>query len=151
VTRDITAYILTLLSAYIVFFLFGTLMTVSAGPTNYLPVISFWGSVFFFGIGSWLFLHFAKAGRSLGIILALVTILWPIASVPSLIREPDLWGFIFFGTPIGMTALVIYAHIKRFNRPGVSGRMLLRFALSIVPFGIMVAYLIYLQKLGYFG
>ena len=149
-TNNLTTYTLTLLSSFMIYWMFGTMMTVSAGPVNSIPVLSFWASVLQFGIGSWVFLHSVKIGRSIGIVLGLLTILWPVSAIPSLFKEAEVWGFLFYGLPIVLTTLVIYAHIRKFNDPGKPGKIT-RVMLSAVPFGLLIAYMIYLFRLGYFG
>lgn len=149
-TNNFTTYVLTLLSSFMIYWMFGTMMTASAGPVNSIPVISFWASVLQFGVGSWVFLHSVKIGRSICIVLGLLTILWPLTVVPWLFKEAEVWGFLFYGLPITLTTVVLYAHIRKFNEPERPGKIT-RVILSVVPFGLMITYMIYLFRLGYFG
>jgi len=117
-------------------------MTVAAGVES-VPIISFLASILQFGVGSWSFLYWPKTGRWIAIILGIAMLTWPISSIPWIIREGDIWGYAFYGVPIILSSLVVYAHLKSINdkeRPGIWTR----FLLTLFPCGLFVSYLIYL-------
>src|SRR5688572_5281448 len=126
-TNRYTTYILTLISSFAIYWLFGTMMTVAAGVDS-IPMISFLTSVLQFGIGSWLLFHWPKVGRWVAIILGILMLTWPIYATPWIIKEGDIWGYFFYGLPIILSSLVIYGHLKNIRnaeRPSVLTRVLL--------------------------
>ena len=74
----ILAYITSLILSAFTYLLFATYLTVSAGLNSYLPIISFYASVFIFGVFSWL--HFFKP--KLGAVLLTIFILISFFSFP---------------------------------------------------------------------
>jgi hypothetical protein len=118
------------------------MMTVAAGVES-IPIISFLTSVFQFGIGSWLFLHWPRIGRWITIILGVGMLVWPLFAIPWIIQDGNVWGYVFYGLPIILTALVVYGHIRNFKnkeRPSI----LIRVLLTVFPCGLFISYLIYL-------
>ena len=141
-TNRYTLYILTLISSFAVYLTFGTMMTVAAGVDS-VPVISFVGSVLQFGLGSWLFLHWPKVGRWAAITLGIVMLIWPLASIPWIIMEGDILGWVIYGLPILLTSLVIYGHVKNI-RSNEKPKIWVRVLLSLFPGGLFISYLVYL-------
>lgn len=144
-TNRYTIYGLTLFSSFAIYWLFGTMMTVAAGVES-LPIVSFLTSVLQFGLGSWMFLHWPRIGRWTAIILGILMLTWPISATPWIIREGDIWGYIFYGLPIILGSLVIYGHLKNIRdteRPNGLTRILL----TLFPAGLFISYLIYLGTL----
>lgn len=144
-TNRYTIYGLTLISSFTIYWLFGTMMTVAAGVES-LPIISFLTSVLQFGIGSWMFLHWPRTGRWIAITFGILMLTWPLSSIPWIIREGEILGYIFYGLPIMLSSLVIYGHVKNI-RDTERPKKLIRMLLTLIPSGLFISYLVYLATL----
>jgi hydrogenase/urease accessory protein HupE len=72
--------------------------------------------------------------------------IWPISAFVSSVVEWETFGILLFLIPISLSGLIIYSHIKTINsvqRPKIK----IRIILSVIPFGLLVAYLLYILKL----
>jgi hypothetical protein len=95
--RTYTTYALTLLSAFMVYWMFGVMATVAAGD-SWLPFLAFLVSVIHFGVSSWLYLNLPKVGKGLAILTALLMCIWPIAALigsSGLYRRESNSGYLF--------------------------------------------------------
>jgi len=68
---------MTIISALMVWYIFGVFAAVAAGYSWFLLAV-FLAGIVQFGISSWLFLIFPKTGRKFSIIKALIMCIWPI-------------------------------------------------------------------------
>ena len=144
-TTRYTLYLLTLISSFSIYWLFGVMMTLAAGVES-APIISFLSSVLQFGLGSWMLFYWPKVGRWVSIILGILMLTWPLSAIPSIIKEGDILGYIFYSLPIILSAFVIYGHLKDLrnnDRP----KQLIRLLLTLFPGGLVLLYLIYLATL----
>lgn len=137
-------YFLTLISSYGICWTFGTMLTIAAG-VDYIPMISFLSSIFQFGIGSWLFLFVPKIGRVVAIILGIAMLVWPFASIPWIIREREIWGYLFYGLPILLNSIIIYCHLMNF-KSDLRPRLWIRVFMAIIPSGLFIWYLFKLAQ-----
>lgn len=137
-------YALTMLSAVIVWYMFGVFAVVAAGYT-WLPISAFIASIIHFGISSWLFLWKPKAGRIVAITTAAILCIWPVAALVPTIRR-EMFSLFFFGVPILFSTYVIAKHI---NAYGVYAKISKnkKVALSVIPAVMFVAYVIYLLRI----
>jgi hypothetical protein len=62
-----------------VWWIFGLFATVAAGYT-WIPFSVFLASIIHFGISSWLFFIFPKAGKIFSILISLIMCVWPLAN-----------------------------------------------------------------------
>ena len=135
--RTYFSYSLTLLTAFMVWWIFGLFATVAASYT-WLPFVAFLASTIHFGISSWVFLIFPKAGRILSIVTGLSLCTWPIGALFSSFNE-DIFSLIYFLFVIGLTAALLYNHIKTF-RDLRKPKPITRLILSVIPFGLFILY-----------
>lgn len=74
----IIIYITSLMVSALVYFLFAAYMSVSAGLSSLLPLISFYSSIIIFGFLSWFHFFYPKTGAILlTIFLLLMFLTWP--------------------------------------------------------------------------
>ena len=59
--------------------MFGLMLTVAAG-VDAVPEISFFASIFHFGISSWLFLFTNKIGRIINLLSGVALLIWPVSA-----------------------------------------------------------------------
>ena len=144
-TRTYFTYGLTLLSAFAVYWMFGLMSSVAASLT-WVPFSSFIASVFHFGLSSWLFLQFPKAGKITAIITGTVMCIWPTLAFIATLTQFDWFAIIVYFLPVIFSGLVIYNHIKTFQqdtRPAIATRIIL----TVLPLGLFIAYIIYIATL----
>jgi hypothetical protein len=143
--RIYITYGLTLFSAYLVFWIYGLFLTVSAGST-WLPDSAWLASIVHFGISSWLFLFFPKTGRILAILSAIVISIWPAVALLHPGPQDGLLEILIFLIPIISSLIVIYNHIRSFkqhHKPALQTRIIL----SAIPLGLFIAYATYFLTL----
>ncbi len=131
------AYSFILLSALMVWWIFGLFASVAAGYT-WLPFTSFLSSIIHFGISSWLFLTFPKSGKILSMFTGLLICAWPIIALFSS-DGIDMVTSIYFLLVIVLTAIVIYNHVKSFKH-SAKPKPLARLILSTIPLGLSIWY-----------
>jgi len=104
---------LTLVSAFMVWWIFGMFASFAAGYT-WLPFLAFLASIIHFGLSSWLFFSFPKTGKILSIMMALIMCAWPIGSFFSM-ADTDPFTALYFVVVLGLCTTVMYNHIKTFK------------------------------------
>lgn len=137
-------YLLTLLSSMIVWYMFGVFATVAAGY-SWVPVSAFVAAVIHFGISSWLFLWFPKAGRIVACLTAIALCMWPAMGLMSTIRR-EAFSLFFFGLPLIISIWIVYSHVKALGEPVVIKKKT-KIILTAVPATLFVVYAIYLVRL----
>src|SRR5690348_556144 len=110
--RRYVSYGFILLSALMVWWIFGLFASVAAGYT-WIPFVAFLSSTIHFGISSWLFLTFPKPGKILSMLTGLLICTWPMIVLFSF-DDKDTFTSIYFFVVIALTATVIYNQIKTF-------------------------------------
>jgi hypothetical protein len=135
--RIYISYILTLVSAFMVWWIFGLFATVAAGYT-WLPFIAFLGSTLHFGISSWLFLTFPKPGKILAIATTLLICAWPIGTFFSN-ADKDPFTASYFVVVFILCGTLIYNHVTTFKDPR-KPKAITRLIMSIVPFTLFTLY-----------
>src|SRR5689334_1688620 len=116
--------------------MFGLMMTASAGPDSWVPVISFFAAVVNFGIGSWLFMFWTKPGRVVNILLGLMSVCWASMAIWISFQDwttSDTWAIPIYVLPVIATAAMVFLHVGQF-KAGVSLRFITRCILAVVPF-----------------
>src|SRR5690349_5923692 len=93
-TNRYTLYLLTLISSFTIYWLFGTMMTVAAGVDS-VPRLSFLTRVLQFGIGSWLLYYGPGIGRWVALVLGILMLTWPVYAKPWIVKEGEIWGMPF--------------------------------------------------------
>jgi hypothetical protein len=119
--------------------------TVAAGYT-WVPFLSFIISVFHFGLSSWLFLYFPKTGKIIAIVTATTMCIWPVLAFIGAVIDIELFGVIVYLMPILFSGIVVYNHIKTFNKV-TKITAATRVILSAIPFGLFVTYIYYVSTL----
>ncbi len=114
--------------------------SVAAGYT-WVPFSSFIASVFHFGLGSWLFLHFPRTGKIAALLTGTVMCIWPSLAFTGTLSQFDLFAMTIYFLPLVFSGLVFYNHIKTFKqdtRPALTTRVIL----TVPPLGLFIAYII---------
>jgi len=140
--RIYISYSLTLLSALMVWWIFGLFAVFAAGYT-WLPSTAFLASVIHFGISSWLFLAFPKPGKILSLATTALMCAWPVDTLFS--SGVDQITALLFLAVLVFCAAVTYNHIRTFNDQKKPATFI-RFILIIVPFTLFGWYVIKTYK-----
>lgn len=143
--RTYTSYVLTLISAFVVYFTFGLMSSVAAGYT-WIPLVAFLTSIVHFGISSWLFLQYPKTGKIISIITATIMCLWPVTAFIGSLIEREWIGAVIYSIPILFSILLIYNHIKTFKLD-TKPEVIVRLIMITVPLGFFIYYIIYIMTM----
>jgi hypothetical protein len=137
-------YFLTLIAAYLVFWLFSL-----QSAFELAGFISFVASVLHFGIASWLFLFFSKPGRILSIVTGMLLVAWPLeVTVQSLIQQ-EYSLLPYYLAPVLFTAGTIFLHAKNLKNTFKKG-LVTRIILAVFPAGFFLMYVFHVivQSIG---
>jgi hypothetical protein len=107
-------YGLTLFSSFLVYWGFAVMSSVAAG-IEWMPILSFTASIIHFGISSWLFFIYSRAGKILSITTAALISFWPAgAFILSFADGFHLENFIYL-IPIIGSVFIAHFHLKTFK------------------------------------
>ncbi len=140
-TRIFITYGLILLSSFLVYWLY-EMMTADTSDSSWVLNLGFLSSIFHFGISSWVFLKFARTGRVLSIISAVILCVWPLTVIFQSAAGKNFETAAVFTVPVILSCFVIRNQIKTFlskERPD----SFIRALMMIIPPGIVIAYEIY--------
>ena len=140
--RIYLSYSLTLLSALMVWWIFGLFAVFAAGYT-WVPYTAFLASVIHFGISSRLFLAFPKPGKILSFATTALMCAWPLTALFS--SGVDRITALLFLVVLVLCAMVIYNHITTFN-DAKKPAPFIRLILIIAPLALFGWYVIKTYK-----
>ena len=134
------SYFLTLISSYLVFWLFSLWSSYSL-----VSFTSFTACVIHFGISSWLYLFLNKPGRIMSIVTGSLMIIWPLQILFQSIIDKEYSLIPYYLIPILMITWLIILHLRNF-KVAAHPRLLIQIVMSIFPAVLFLVYIIHVLR-----
>jgi hypothetical protein len=129
-------YFFSLFAAYMVYWLFSLQSVIT-----FISFLSFLAAVLHFGISSWLFFFFNKAGRILSLTTAVLLLIWPIQTAINSIIDKEYSLLPYYLLPVVFSIVTSVLHIKNLTTPVVVGNVS-RYILAAIAFILFLIYVI---------
>jgi len=133
-------YFFSLLAAYMVYWLFSLLSTI-----GFISFLSFVASVLHFGISSWLFLFWNKAGRVGSVTTGALLMIWPIQVVVNSFIDKEYSLLPYYLIPVIFSLITSILHIVNITKPVSVGKVS-RYIMAIVPSILFLIYVWYVTR-----